>query len=54
MGFFDDVLGTDMFDFNGDGKTSWEEEMIGFKIIEEVCGEDESESFDSDDFCDNF
>lgn len=24
-----------MFDFNGDGKTTWDEEMIGFAIIED-------------------
>jgi len=24
-----------MFDFNGDGKTTWDEEMLGFAIIED-------------------
>ena len=24
-----------MFDFNGDGKTTWDEEMLGFSILEE-------------------
>ena len=24
-----------MFDFNGDGKTTWDEEMLGFAILEE-------------------
>ena len=35
MGFFDDIFGG-IFDFNGDGKTSWDEEWIGYKIMQDV------------------
>ena len=54
MGFFDDFLGTDIFDFNGDGKTTWDEEMIAFKIIDDVFGKSEDESDNGDDFSDDF
>ena len=46
MGLFDDL-----FDFNGDGKTTWDEEYLAFKIFEECIkeqGEDLNDDFDSD------
>jgi len=35
MGFFDDIFGG-FFDFNGDGKTTWDEEWIAYKIMQDV------------------
>ena len=35
MGFFDDIFGG-FFDFNGDGKTSWDEEWIAYKIMQDI------------------
>ena len=48
---FDDIFGG-MFDFNGDGHTDFAEEVLGFAIMEDMMGEDESEDdfgSDSDD-----
>lgn len=57
MGLFDEndegLLGG-LFDFNGDGKTTWDEEFLAFKIFEE-CTKEENDSdsdFDSDLFDD--
>ncbi|MDD4493281.1 MAG: hypothetical protein PHV32_02870 [Eubacteriales bacterium] len=35
MGFFDDIFGG-FFDLNGDGKTTWDEEWIAYKILEDI------------------
>lgn len=35
MGFFDDTFGG-FFDFNGDGKTTWDEEWIAYKILDDI------------------
>ncbi|MCI6771200.1 MAG: hypothetical protein MR567_04450 [Oscillospiraceae bacterium] len=46
MGLFDDL-----FDFNGDGKTTWDEEYLAFKMFEECIKEQEedlNDDFDSD------
>lgn len=57
MGLFDENdegLFGGLFDFNGDGKTTWDEEFIAYKIFEE-CTKDEDDSdsdFDSDLFDD--
>lgn len=57
MGLFDkndEGLFGGLFDFNGDGKTTWDEEFIAYKIFEE-CTKDEDDSdsdFDSDLFDD--
>ena len=51
MGLFDNNdkgLFGDLFDFNGDGKTTWDEEYLAFKIFEECTKEEEN------DFDDNF
>ena len=57
MGLFDKNdkgLFGGLFDFNGDGKTTWDEEFLAFKIFEECTKEeDDSDSdFDSDLFDD--
>ena len=50
MGLFDKngkgLLGG-LFDFNGDGKTTWDEEYLAFKIFEE-CTKEEENDFDND------
>ena len=57
MGLFDKNdkgLFGGLFDFNGDGKTTWDEEFLAFKIFEE-CTKEENDSdsdFDSDLFDD--
>ncbi len=57
MGLFDENdegLFGGLFDFNGDGKTTWDEEFIAYKIFEE-CTKDEDDSdsdFDSELFDD--
>lgn len=38
-GFFDDIFGG-AFDFNGDGKTTFDEEFLGLMIIDECERED--------------
>ena len=44
MGFFNDAFGGGIFDFNGDGEITWNEEALGFMIFEEIMKEgDESE-----------
>lgn len=43
MGFFDDIFGG-FFDFNGDGKTTWDEEWIAYKILEDIDKEDEPDN----------
>ena len=53
MGLFDKngkgLLGG-LFDFNGDGKTTWDEEYLAFKIFEECTKEDDTDDdFLSDD-----
>lgn len=57
MGLFDENdegLFGGLFDFNGDGKTTWDEEFLAYKIFEECAKEeDDSDSdFDSDLFDD--
>ncbi len=57
MGLFDKNdkgLFGGLFDFNGDGKTTWDEEFLAYKIFEECAKEeDDSDSdFDSDLFDD--
>ena len=42
MGNGDDIFGG-FFDFNGDGKTTWDEEWIAYKIIEDVERETRAE-----------
>lgn len=49
----DDFFGG-MFDFNGDGKTSLDEEFIAYKIFEESCREEEQNEFDEFDDFDEF
>ncbi len=48
MGFFDDIFGG-FFDFNGDGKTSWDEEWIAYKIMQDIEKEykKENSSYDA-------
>ena len=44
MGFFDDIFGQPfggMFDFNGDGKTDFGEEWVGYMIINDCMKEEE-------------
>ena len=36
----------DMFDFNGDGETSMEEEVMGLMMLDECFGEDEDSDED--------
>ena len=43
MGFFSKELFGGFFDFNRDGKTSWDEELLACKIIED-CNRTEKES----------
>lgn len=46
MGFFDDLFGQPfggMFDFNGDGKTDFGEEWVGYMIINDCMKEEEKE-----------
>lgn len=48
MGLFDKNdkgLFGGLFDFNGDGKTTWDEEYLAFKIFEE-CTKEEENDFD--------
>ena len=58
MGLFDKNdkgLFGGLFDFNGDGKTTWDEEYLAFKIFEECTKEEENDfdnGFDSDLFDD--
>lgn len=50
MGLFDKNdkgLFGGLFDFNGDGKTTWDEEYLAFKIFEE-CTKEEENDFDND------
>lgn len=50
MGLFDKNdkgLFGGLFDFNGDGKTTWDEEYLAFKIFEE-CTKEEEKDFDND------
>ena len=50
MGLFDKNdkgLFGGLFDFNGDGKTTWDEEYLAFKIFEE-CTKEENNDFDND------
>lgn len=50
MGLFDKNnkgLFGGLFDFNGDGKTTWDEEYLAFKIFEE-CTKKEESDYDSD------
>ncbi len=54
MGFFDDVFGGDIFDFNGDGETTWDEEALGFMILDEISKENSEDNWDSDDFSEYF
>lgn len=56
MGFFDDIFGGGIFDFNGDGKTTWDEEALAFMIFQEVEKEnsDDSDQWNCDDFEDDF
>ena len=42
----DDLFGG-IFDFNGDGHTDFEEDALGFAVMEDMMSEDES-SDDSD------
>lgn len=47
MGFFDDIFGQPfggMFDFNGDGKTDFGEEWVGYMIINDCMKEEEKRS----------
>lgn len=43
MGFFDDIFGG-FFDFNGDGKTTWDEEWLGMMIINECMKEEKKQT----------
>ena len=46
MGFFDDIFGQPfggMFDFNGDGKTDFGEEWVGYMIINDCMKEEEEQ-----------
>ena len=58
MGLFDKNdkgLFGGLFDFNGDGKTTWDEEYLAFKIFEECTKEEDNDfdnGFDSDLFDD--
>ena len=48
---FDDFFGG-MFDFNGDGHTDFEEDALGFAVMEDMMSEEESSDeseFDSED-----
>lgn len=45
MGFFDDIFGG-FFDFNGDGKTTWDEQWIAQKIIQDIENETKKENSD--------
>lgn len=47
MGFFDDIFGG-FFDFNGDGKTTWDEEWIAYKIMQDVEKEFKKEDISYD------
>lgn len=49
MGFFDDIFGG-FFDFNGDGKTTWDEEWIAYKILEDINKENSDADSDSHGF----
>lgn len=54
MGLFDvnnkNAFGHGLFDFNHDGKTSWDEQYIAYKIYQSTINEDEDNSDqDSDD-----
>lgn len=40
MGFFDDI-----FDFNGDGKTDFLEEWLGYAIINDCMKQEEEEPY---------
>lgn len=58
MGLFDDnnydFFGG-MFDFDGDGKTTWNERFLGFMSFEDFTKEDTfDDDYDSDDFGDMF
>lgn len=47
MGFFDDIFGQPfggMFDFNGDGKTDFGEQWVGYMIINDCMKEEEKQS----------
>lgn len=47
MGFFDDIFGQPfggMFDFNGDGKTDFGEQWVGYMIINDCMKEEEQQS----------
>ena len=43
MGFFDDIFGG-FFDFNGDGKTTWDEQWIAYKIMQDIENETKKEN----------
>lgn len=53
MGMFDDLFG-DTFDFNGDGETSLDEEVLGMKFIEDAANfaDDSDNSDETDDYDD--
>lgn len=40
---FGDLFGG-FFDFNGDGKITWEEELLTLAILEDICKEDTEDS----------
>ena len=42
MGLFDDIFGG-LFDFNGDGKTTWDEEWVAYMIMQDIAKENEKE-----------
>lgn len=46
MSIFDDDFLGDMFDFDGDGKTSIDEEFLAYKMFEESFKDDENDDYD--------
>lgn len=48
MGLFDSLFGN-LFDFNGDGKTTLDEEFLAFNIFEEATKDDDFDDFDDFD-----
>lgn len=49
MGFFDDLFGG-FFDFNNDGKTSWDEELLGMAILQDIDSASDDRDSDEDLF----